>query len=1016
MKRISVFLLFILSFTFICSDTLVIPINSNTDYNSLTANFNDGYHYFMSEGSIIMPAQKFRYEIDGEVLIKRCSFEESERKSMPDARKVAGENPLPKTSVSKVRSKLISHKSRLPEKDFEIKIGYSGNKTIIYGYISDYLYEHDEVIKRDGKLIIEYSLISKLRPDTYEKSILIITQDSLKTVWEPYREFYPDYQVEILSIGDIMGLTASTDSFVENIRNYIKYMYENSGLKGVILGGPASYIPGIYVPLIITPSLSESDQIILTDKFYSCLDGTWNDDNDTIYGEIEDSADIFPDILLGRVPVENSADVLNFLNKVEGFRSISIDTFLGVASMLDVNTDGGIHVDNMARLVPITSPIKRLFESLGNLSVFTFTKAINRAPRFVSHDGHGNYNAIQSGTGYATLADMDALTNPSPVFMYSLSCLSAGYDHDCIGVHFLLSNGGGYYIGNSRYGWYTPYFPGFGTGDLYNLYFYKNLYNETSNPAQALNNVFKEFSYEISESNDWRWQFFTLNYFGDPMVSLSLSRPVSNLDVQQPIYKNGIMALTIDVEDSVFVSISSDTLLESKVLYPYDNLFFSRIDDSDSLEINIKTPDVSDERQVVYPQSAVAENVYLTNYEFVRMQGDTLLLSVSLLTDTSAEYSVSVLEITDTLYCIDPDTLMMISEGDTNITFTLILFNEPLNNSKVPIVIGSDTLSLQYGKNLRESVKVRVLPDKQNYLQSENGEFRIEMFNKNLLAGVKMTFENDTVLLDTFANVSAASFSLPFTVNTPSDLISFDFMVFSGGDFFTVSRLLTANDNPSYMDFEDFRELEVDSGDAYFHISSNRASSGTYSYFCGSESSPTYPSNYITGAYTDSFSFDTLGFLGFDAFIDIESGMDYIVVYLNSDTLYQPVITLSGREGTFKRYMFSAADYPLFQGKNTKLSFEFYSEDDVCQYEGAYIDNIVVPGAFCYTGTNEEFTYLFFKKKFEEPRIFIKNSTLLLSGFDMNDEYFVYDISGRTVLRGKITQNPQTVTLPLSNG
>ena len=70
----------------------------------------------------------------------------------------------------------------------------------------------------------------------------------------------------------------------------------------VLLAGDINSIPAVQVATM--------GVITTTDQYYACLDGTWNDDGDAIFAEIDEDGDIdvFPDVYIGRIPCRNSAE------------------------------------------------------------------------------------------------------------------------------------------------------------------------------------------------------------------------------------------------------------------------------------------------------------------------------------------------------------------------------------------------------------------------------------------------------------------------------------------------------------------------------------------------------------------------------------------------------------------------------------------------------------------------------------------------------------------------------------
>jgi len=50
---------------------------------------------------------------------------------------------------------------------------------------------------------------------------------------------------------------------------------------------------------------------IAADLYYSDLDGNWDADGDSIYGERTDNVNLYADVFVGRAPVDITAEVNN---------------------------------------------------------------------------------------------------------------------------------------------------------------------------------------------------------------------------------------------------------------------------------------------------------------------------------------------------------------------------------------------------------------------------------------------------------------------------------------------------------------------------------------------------------------------------------------------------------------------------------------------------------------------------------------------------------------------------------
>ncbi|MGB2698134.1 MAG: C25 family cysteine peptidase, partial [Candidatus Zixiibacteriota bacterium] len=131
----------------------------------------------------------------------------------------------------------------------------------------------------------------------------------------------------------------------EKIRNYLKIAYQDSGCVWVVLGGDTDVIPCRYAHI----ELQTETENIPADLYYSDLDGTWDYDGDHVYGEPEDSLDLFPDLFVGRAPASTTSEVEVFVDKVLAYeKSVPSDyqlKMLFFAEYGDPRTDDAIAKD-----------------------------------------------------------------------------------------------------------------------------------------------------------------------------------------------------------------------------------------------------------------------------------------------------------------------------------------------------------------------------------------------------------------------------------------------------------------------------------------------------------------------------------------------------------------------------------------------------------------------------------------------------------------------------------------------
>lgn len=144
--------------------------------------------------------------------------------------------------------------------------------------------------------------------------LVVISNDSLFPYFNNFKElkWMTGISTEIFTTSWIYKNVDGQDK-QEKIRNFIKYVYETFNSKYILLGGDVGIIPTriLYVPISGTP-----DDFIPSDFYYMCLDGTFNADRDTLFGEFSDSVDFIPEVSVARLPVNYPQDVENYIKKM----------------------------------------------------------------------------------------------------------------------------------------------------------------------------------------------------------------------------------------------------------------------------------------------------------------------------------------------------------------------------------------------------------------------------------------------------------------------------------------------------------------------------------------------------------------------------------------------------------------------------------------------------------------------------------------------------------------------------
>lgn len=372
-----------------------------------------------------------------------------------------------------------------------------------------------------------------------ECQYVIITSSSLQTAFQPLADWKTEKGVPARVVTtDSIYLSCPGRDNAEKVRNFIKDAHLSWGTEWVLLGGDTDVVPDrVAYAMTSGAGFYPDEDSIRADLYFSDLDGTWDFNNNDIFGEVADSVDLYPDVIVGRSPVNTVAEVQTFVGKILTYeKSPPTDyqlSMLFLAEILwpDPYTDSGIAKNRIDSLyVPLRfDPIEKLYESLGNENYTTVMAALNAGQNMTNHNGHANQYVMGIGGDYLWPGDMDALVNGARQgLMYSIGCWPAAFDYDCIGEHWVNNpNGGGIaFIGNSRYGWGSPGNPEFGYSDRFDQIFYDKLF---------LGNVYRmgatlalgkaHYIPKSRVANVYRWHQYQINLLGEPELPIWTNIP-----------------------------------------------------------------------------------------------------------------------------------------------------------------------------------------------------------------------------------------------------------------------------------------------------------------------------------------------------------------------------------------------------------------------------------------------------------------------------------------------------------
>lgn len=372
---------------------------------------------------------------------------------------------------------------------------------------------------------------------------VIITSDVLKDEFQVLADHKINRGVSS-KVETLEWITGNYDGIdnQEKIRNFIKDARVSWNTTWVLLGGDTDVVPH----RMAYSNFQSVNEYIPTDLYYADLDGDWNADGDSVYGETTDDVDLYPDVFVGRAPVDTIEEASIFVDKTITYESgpSGYETSaLFLAEYLDSSTNGGVTKDIIeSESIPGNFTVTKQYSSLGNLDRTNAIAELNKGYGIVNHVGHANYSVLSIGSGYLYRSDMDSLNNfPKSSVLYSEGCWSNALDYDSIAEHFILSpNGGGIaYAGNSRFGWYSPGSPGYGPSDRLDRAFFDSLFNkEFYDVGMTLADSKAIYVSSSTYDSVYRYLQYSLNLLGDPETTIwtvSVSEPsVLSVSAESP--------------------------------------------------------------------------------------------------------------------------------------------------------------------------------------------------------------------------------------------------------------------------------------------------------------------------------------------------------------------------------------------------------------------------------------------------------------------------------------------------
>jgi len=350
---------------------------------------------------------------------------------------------------------------------------------------------------------INYSALNTLWNDPKIEMLIIVNDSSFVSAATPLMNWKNEKGVKTIILSNYSDYGGRDKA--EKIRNMIIDFYEKENIQWVLLAGDAedNLIPirEVYNPdVVVVGGESEysnwDDYYKPTDFYYADLTGSWDDNNNSIWGESAeyngeiDEVSWIPEVYVGRLPASNPSELLTMINKTLKYET---DPYVGdwMNKMLlaggvssyenpsDPDEDEArlteyiwenyvINEMNFTHLAKTTSSFTPNVplppNSLGSLNNTSFRNEFNSGYSTVIIAGHADPTVITDDSHETYYNNAYALSSSNldmPSLFYADACTTSSYDKgdNSIGERLITRADSGAigYIGGLRVNWYYDY-------------------------------------------------------------------------------------------------------------------------------------------------------------------------------------------------------------------------------------------------------------------------------------------------------------------------------------------------------------------------------------------------------------------------------------------------------------------------------------------------------------------------------------------------------------------------------
>ncbi len=366
----------------------------------------------------------------------------------------------------------------------------------------------------------------------------------------------------IVTVEEVLAAFPGRDD-AEKIRQFVIQAVQSNGTDFVVLGGDDTVVPARMAPIAVSVYRANTP----VDLYYAGLAGDWDANHNNIFGELDDEADMMPDVVVSRIPIRTAQDADRYTAKLIAYETGARadvygklflsgtkgwDMIYGSARGTDPLYDAHPSFQAHQPVSDAEHWVRRIHRdviqtnwSACALDIFCdtltswdqeFAGDFQQTPeRFVAvynqgwehqyYDTHGNWDCFAlENQGRFQNAHAAAVTNLA-CFITSVACLTAHFDgtnDPCLAETFLRNTGGALvYHGCARLGWgegYPDYYGG--PSPAYAIQYLRRLFDGSCTSfgaAYALGKI--PFIGLSTNDGTYRWLQFGINLLGDAAIA-----------------------------------------------------------------------------------------------------------------------------------------------------------------------------------------------------------------------------------------------------------------------------------------------------------------------------------------------------------------------------------------------------------------------------------------------------------------------------------------------------------------